>query len=121
MLAHQVHPATITADLTVSALSSTLLCRDGPRPRSRSASCCPPPARSPCSPQPTDLDAPARTAPRRYLLAHMPPPALAVRLADYAPTGHRARRRNQALPLGGPAVITAGWSIRPKPRTSTRA
>jgi hypothetical protein len=70
---------------------------------------------------PADLDAPARTAPGRYTLAHTPPPAQVVRPAGDALTGHRARRRNRALLLAGPAVTAASWSHAAWPRTSTRA
>jgi len=60
-------------------------------------------------------------APGRYVLAHMPPSAQAVRLAGDALMGLGAHRRSFALLLVGAAVIAAGWSHAVWPRTSARA
>jgi hypothetical protein len=68
-----------------------------------------------------DLDALACTAPGRYVLAHMPPSAQAVRLAGDALMGLGARRRSVALLLAGAAVIAACWSHAAWPRTSAPA
>jgi hypothetical protein len=57
-----------------------------------------------------DLDVLAQTAPGRYVLAHMPPPAQAVPLAGHALMGLGAGRRNLALLLAAAAVIAASWS-----------
>ena len=68
-----------------------------------------------------DLDGLALSAAGRYVLAHMPPSAQAVRLAGDALMGAGAHRRSFALLLAGTAVIAAGWSHAVWPRTSARA
>jgi hypothetical protein len=79
-----------------------------------------PAAGSPCSRWPT-LDALAKTAPGRQVLAHMPPSAQAVRLAGDVLMGLGSCRRNVALLLAGAAVIAAGWSHAAWPIASARS
>ena len=78
VLVHQVHPAKISADVTASIVSSTLLWHGRPKAAGsmmRTASA----AGSLAVLTLADLDALAQTAPGRYVLAHMPPSAQAVR------------------------------------------
>ena len=120
ILVHQVHPAKITADVSASVVSNTLLWQG----RSKAALVVRivlPVAGSLAVLALADLDALAQTAPGRYVLAHMPPSAQAVRLAGDALMGLGARRRNLALVLAGAAVIAAGWSHAAWPRTSAQA
>ena len=58
-----------------------------------------------------DLDALAQTAPGRYVLAHMPPSAQAVRLAGDPLMGLGARRRNLALLLTRSYVVQVAWIL----------
>jgi hypothetical protein len=57
-----------------------------------------------------DLDCLSRTRRGRYVLAHMPPSAQAVRLAGDAIMGLGAYRRSARLLLAGAAMIGVGWS-----------
>lgn len=120
ILVHQVHPAKIAADVTASAVSTLLLWRGRPK-AALAVRIVLPVAGSLAVLTLADLDGLARTASGRYVLAHMPPSAQAVRLAGDALMGLGAHRRNPALLLAGAAVIVAGWSHAAWPRTSTPA
>ena len=120
ILVHQVHPVKITADVTASAVSNTLLWRGRPK-AALAVRIVLPAAGSLAVLTLADLDALAQTAPGRYVLAHMPPSAQAVRLAGDAVMGLGARRRSWTLLLAGAAVIAAGWLHAAWPTTSTRA
>jgi hypothetical protein len=118
VLVHQVHPAKIGADVTASVISNVLLWKGG-RPRTALAvRLLLPVAGSAAVLSLADLDALARTRQGRYVLAHMPPSAQAVRLAGDAVMGIGARRRSLPLLLAGAAVVVAGWSHGALPRTS---
>ena len=109
VLVHQVHPAKIGADVTASIVSNVLLWRARPKaaiavrvllPLAGSAAVI-------CL---ADLDALASTRRGRYVLAHMPPSAQAVRLAGDVLMALGAHRHRAVLLLTGAAVIVAGWS-----------
>jgi hypothetical protein len=119
-LVHQVHPAKITADVTASVVSSTLLWQGRPR-AALAVRIVLPVAGSLAVLALADLDALAQTAPGRCVLAHMPPSAQAVRLAGDVLMGFGARRRNWALLVAGAAVSAVGWSRAAWPKTSARA
>ena len=117
---HQVHPAKIGADVTAAVMSNTLLWH-GRRKTALAVRIVLPAAGSLAVLTLADLDALAHTPQGRYVLAHMPPSAQAVRLAGDALMGFGARRRNVALLLAGAAVVAAGWSHALWPRPSARA
>ena len=56
----------------------------------------------------------------RYVRAHMPPSAQAVRLAGDALMGLGAHRRSPVLLMAGAVVIAVGWSHAAWPPTSRR-
>ena len=120
VLVHQVHPVKIIADVTASVVSNVLLWQGRPK-AALAVRIVLPAAGSLGVLMLADLDALAQTAPGRYVLAHMPPSAQALRLAGDALMGLGARRRNLALLLTGAAVIAAGWSHAAWPRTSAQA
>jgi len=78
VLVHQVHPAKISADATASIVSSTLLWHGQPK-AALAVRIMLPAAGSLAVLTLADLDALTETAPGRYVLAHMPPSAQAVR------------------------------------------
>jgi hypothetical protein len=108
-LIHQVHPAKLGADITAAVVSNVLLWQERPKaamvvrivlPMAGSAA-----VLSVC-----DLDGLSRTRRGRYVLAHMPPSAQAVRLAGDALMGLGAYRRSARLLLAGAMVVGIGWS-----------
>jgi hypothetical protein len=109
LVVHQVHPAKISADVAASVMSNTLLWRGRPQ-AALAVRVVLPVAGSLAVLTLADLDGLAQTGPGRYVLAHMPPSAQAVRLAGDALMGLGAHRRSWALLLAGAAVIAAGWS-----------
>ncbi len=113
---HQVHPAKIGTDVAAAILSNTLLWRDRPT-AAVAVRLILPMAGSAAVLGLADLDGLAQTRSGRYVLAHMPPSAQAVRLAGDALMGVGAYRRSGLLLLAGAAVIGAGWShaLWPKP------
>ena len=120
ILVHQVHPAKLGADVTASVVSNTLLWRGRPK-AALAVRVVLPVASSLAVFTLADLDGLARTAPGRYVLAHMPPSAQAIRLAGDALMSRGARRHSVALLLAGAAVVAVGWSHAAWPRTSARA
>ena len=109
VLVHQVHPAKVGADVTASVVSNFLLWRARPR-AAIAVRVLLPLAGSAAVLRFADLDALARTGRGRYLLAHMPPSAQAVRLAGDALMGLGAYRHRGVLIVAGAAVVVAGWS-----------
>ncbi len=108
-LIHQVHPAKVGADVT-AALASTVLLWQGRPAGGLAVRCALPLAGSAAVLGLADLDALARTRRGRYVLAHMPPSAQALRLAGDALMALGAHRRSPALMLAGAAVVATGWS-----------
>src|SRR5215470_9348390 len=118
VLVHQVHPAKIGADVSASLVSNVLLWQG----RSKAAVAVRmglPVAGSAAVLGLADLDALARTRRGRYVLAHMPPSAQAVRLAGDAVMGIGAYRRSSMLMLAGAAIVVIGWSHALWPRGKT--
>ena len=109
VLVHQVHPAKIGADVTASIVSNVLLWRARPK-AAIAVRLLLPLAGSAAVLRFADLDALARTGRGKYVLAHMPPSAQAVRLAGDALMGLGAYRHRYALIIAGGAVVVAGWS-----------
>ena len=109
MLVHQVHPAKIGADVTASVASNALLWKGRPK-AALAVRVLLPVTGSLGVLALADLDALARTAAGRYVLAHMPPSAQAVRLAGDAVMAAGARRHSVVLLASGAAIIAAGWS-----------
>ena len=120
LIVHQVHPAKIGADVTASLVSNALLWRGRPR-AALAVRLLLPAAGSLAVLTLADLDALAQTPRGRYVLAHMPPSAQAVRLAGDALMGLGVHRRSVVLLGAGAAVIAAGWSHAAWPRTSAQA
>ncbi len=108
-LIHQVHPAKIGADAAAAVVSSVLLWRRRPG-AGVAVRCVVPAVGSVAVLALADLDGLARTRRGRYVLAHMPPSATAVRLAGDALMGVAAYRRSTMLMLAGAAVVAVGWS-----------
>src|SRR5215470_16950760 len=97
-LIHQVHPAKIGADVTASIISNALLWNARPK-TAVAVRCLLPVAGSAAVLGLADLDLLSRTRRGRYVLAHMPPSAQAIRLLGDAVMGIGAYRRNSALML----------------------
>ena len=116
-LVHQVHPAKIGTDVTASVISNALLWTGRPK-AALAARAALPVASSLAVLAMADLDALAATRRGRYVLAHMPPSAQALRLAGDALMGWAAHRRRGTLLVAGAAVIAAGWSHAAWRRTS---
>ena len=114
-LVHQVHPAKIGMDVTASVISNVLLWRGRPK-AALAAWAVLPAAGSLAVLAMADL---AATRRGRYVLAHMPPSAQALRLAGDALMGWAAHRRRVTLLVAGAAVIAAGWSHAAWRRTCT--
>jgi hypothetical protein len=115
VLLHQAHPAKIAADVTASVVSDVLLWKARPK-AALAVRVLLPVTGSLAVLGLADLDALASTARGRYVLAHMPPTAQALRLAGDALMGLGARRRSFPLLLTGAAVIAAGWMHAAWPR-----
>jgi len=97
LLVAQVHRAKITADVIASVMSNTLL-RQGRPKATLAARIVVPVVGSLAAFTLADLDVLVHTAPGRYVLAHMPPSAQAVRLAGDALMGLGACRRKLDAP-----------------------
>jgi hypothetical protein len=108
-LIHQVHPAKMGTDVAAAVVSSALLWREHPM-AAVAVRCVLPLAASAVVLSVADLDRLSRTRRARYVLAHMPPSAQAVRMAGDALMGLGAYRRSAPLLLAGAAVVAAGWS-----------
>lgn len=106
---HQVHTAKIGADVTAALISNVLLWQARPT-AAVAVRVILPVAGSVAVLGLADLDGLSRTRRGRYVLAHMPPSAQAVRLAGDALMGLGAYRRSAVLLLAGAAVIGVGWS-----------
>jgi hypothetical protein len=106
---HQVHPVKLAADISASAISNVLLWqhRLGPALWMRFLV---PAAGSALVLQFGDVDSLRETPHGRYVLAHMPPSSMAVRLTGDAIMAWGSWRRSPKLIGIGIAVIVAGWS-----------
>ena len=108
-LLHQVHPAKIGADVAASLVSNLLLWQEHPK-AAVAVRLAVPMVGSAAVFGLADLDGLTRTRRGRYILAHMPPSAQAVRLAGDTLMGVGAYRRSTPLLVTGAAVIAIGWS-----------
>ena len=117
---HQVHPAKIGADLTAAIVSNVLLWRERPT-AAMAVRVIIPVAGSAAVLGLADLDGLSRTRRGRYVLAHMPLSAQAVRLAGDAVMGIGAYKRSALLLFAGAAMIGAGWSHALWPRPAGRS
>jgi hypothetical protein len=106
---HQVHGAKIGTDVAAAVVSNMLLWRDR-RTAALVVRVILPVAGSAAVLALADLDGLSRTRRGRYVLAHMPPSAQAVRLAGDAMMGLGAYRRSAKLLLTGATMIGVGWS-----------
>jgi hypothetical protein len=111
LLVSQVHPAKLTADISASLISLTLLWR-GYRRTGMIVHYGLPMVGSAAVLVTADLDRLATTTAGRYVRDHMPPAAQAVRLAGDALTVWGARRRSRGLIALGLAVVVLGWCHR---------
>lgn len=109
LLLHQVHPAKLATDIAAEVVSDALLWHR--RPVLGLASRAVPPVVASALLVRRDLTPLAGTARGRYVLAHMPPSAQALRLAGDVLTGWGSWRRSVPTVLAGLAVIAAGWSF----------
>jgi hypothetical protein len=109
VLVHQVHPVKVGADATTAVVSYVLLWRGRPRAAAL-VQVVLPVAGSAVVLARADLDALAGTRRGRYVLAHMPTAAQAIRLAANFVMVARARRHSWALLAAGRLVVLAGWS-----------
>ncbi|MET8833600.1 hypothetical protein ABZV78_06765 [Micromonospora sp. NPDC004540] len=119
VLVHQVHPVKISADVTASLISNLLLWRGHPK-AAAAVRVALPVAGSVAVLRLADLDALARTRRGRWVRAHMPASAQAVRLAGDAVMAVGAWRRSPPLLAVGALVIAAGGAHPWWPRGSTR-
>jgi hypothetical protein len=106
---HQVHAAKIGADVGSAVVSNFLLWRERPA-AAMAVRVIIPVAASGVVLALADLDGLSRTRRGRYVLAHMPLSAQAVRLAGDALMGMGAYRRSGRMMVAGAALIGAGWS-----------
>jgi hypothetical protein len=117
-LLHQVHPAKLATDITAEAAPGFLLWQG--KPTARLVVRLAPPALASALLLRRDLEPLTQTARGRYVLAHMPPSAQAIRAAGDVLTAWGAWRRSVPVILAGVAMIAAGWSFglraRPGPR-----
>ena len=116
---HQVHPAKIGADVAAAVVSNALLWHDRPT-AAVAVRVIVPVAGSAAVLGFADLDGLAQTRRGRYVLAHMPPSAQAVRMAGDVLMGLGAYRRSAMLVLAGAAVVGIGWSHARWPRLAVR-
>ena len=120
VLLHQVHPAKITADVTAAVISNVLLWKARPR-AALAVRILLPVTSSLAVLGLADHEALAATAQGRYVRAHMPPSAQALRLAGDSVMARGARRHKLTLMLAGAAVIAAGWMHPLWPQSPGRA
>ncbi len=117
-LLHQVHPAKVAADVGASLVSTVLLWR-GRRRAGLLVRYAAPALASVAVLRTADL-APLRETTRgRYVLAHMTPMAVALRMAGDTMMTIGASRRSTRLTALGALTIVAGWSrgaVRSHPR-----
>lgn len=115
LLLHQVHPAKLGTDITAEVASCVLLWRR--KPVAGLLVRLVPPAVASALLLRSDVEPLAQPARGRYVLAHMPPAAQAVRAAGDVLTAWGSWRRSAPMVLAGAAVIAAGWSFGLRPHT----
>lgn len=116
---HQVHQVKIGADVAASIISNVLLWHERPR-TAMAVRLILPVAGSAAVLGLADLDGLSRTRRARYVLAHMPPSAQAVRVAGDAVMGLGAYRRSTPILVAGAAMMGIGWAHAIWPLTARR-
>jgi hypothetical protein len=109
ILVHQVHPAKLATDITASILSNSLLWRRRPV-AGLVVRYAPPVVASALVLWLADLDRLAGSSAGRYVRAHMPPQAAAVRLAGDSLMGLGAWKRRRQWIVAGGLLVVLGWS-----------
>ena len=109
VLLHQVHPVKLAFDIGAEIVSNLLLWqhRLGAALFARYV---PPVVGSALVMRYGDLEGLRRTKRGRYVLEHMPPTAMAVRLAGDCVVGVGAWRRRPSWMVAGTLIVLAGWS-----------
>jgi hypothetical protein len=107
-LLHQVHAAKLTTDISAGIVSGSLMWR-GRVPAALLSGFVPAVIASAVLTR-RDLSALADTRRGRYVLAHMPPTAQALRLAGQVIAWRAEYEHNVAGIVAGHAVVAAGWS-----------
>jgi hypothetical protein len=116
---HQVHPVKIGADVAASVISNVLFWHDRPM-TAVAVRVILPVAGSAAVLGLADLDGLSRTSRGRYVLAHMPLSAQAVRMAGDAVMGFGAYRRSTPILLAGAMMIGTGWAHAIWPQAARR-
>jgi len=109
MLLHQVHPAKLAVDISASVLSSLLLW-DHRLAAGLGVHYLAPVLGSALIFRFVNVDVLADTSAGRYLLSHMPPRFVALRLAGDTLMTIGAWRRRPDWIIGGVLLVAAGWS-----------
>jgi hypothetical protein len=109
VLIHQVHPLKIGADVTASMVSNVLLWRHRLAP-AMAVRLGLPIAGSAVVLSSADMDRLRGSAAGRYVLAHMPPSAVIVRLTGDVIMAAGAWRRSWRMVGLGALTVAAGWS-----------
>jgi hypothetical protein len=115
LLLHQVHPAKLATDISVSVVSTVLFWRHRLVP-GLLVFAVPAPVASAVVLR-RDLSGYRDSAAGRYVLAHMPPSMQAVRAAGAVAMAVGSWRRRPALIVAGLALVGLGWShglLRPR-------
>jgi hypothetical protein len=109
VLLHQVHPVKLAFDISASIVSNILLWehRLGAALLARYV---PPVVGSVLVVRYADVERLRHTPPGRYVLEHMPPGAVALRLAGDLVMGIGAWRRRPGWMAAGAFMVAAGWS-----------
>ena len=107
-LLHQVHGAKLATDISADVISCWLIWRQRPGPGLAIAPLAP--ALASATVIRRDLSALRRTRRGRYVLAHMPPSAQAVRYCGQLLAWDGAYRKRPRWILAGHLVIGLGWS-----------
>jgi hypothetical protein len=109
VLLHQVHPLKLAADISASLISNVLLWNDS-AVSGILIRLALPVAGSTITLRFGDIERLRSTPAGRYVLEHMPPSAMAVRLAGDVLMALGCWFRRPAVIVIGAAVIAAGWS-----------
>jgi hypothetical protein len=107
-LVHQIHPAKLATDISVSAVSTVLFWRHRLVP-GLLVFTVPAPIASALAMR-ADLTAYRDSAAGRYVLAHMPPSMQAIRALSAITMAVGGWRRRPSLIVAGIALVGLGWS-----------
>jgi hypothetical protein len=107
-LVHQIHPAKLATDISVSVVSTVLFWQRRPIP-GLLVFALPAPVASALVLR-RDLSVYRDSAAGRYVLAHMPPSMQVIRSVSAVAVAVGGWRRSPALILAGLALVGLGWS-----------